>query len=87
MKTRPGLQRGFDVGKEIRQAMSQGPDDEALYFRFYDPRVLESFLPTCSEEQLDEFFGSLTALGVWRSAEEGATLLLRGGVGSGTSGS
>jgi GST-like protein len=29
MKTRPGLQRGFDVGKEIRQAMSAGPDDEA----------------------------------------------------------
>ena len=29
MKTRPGVQRGFDVGKEIRQAMSAGPDDEA----------------------------------------------------------
>ncbi len=29
MKTRPGLQRGFDVGKEIRQAMAAGPDDEA----------------------------------------------------------
>ena len=34
MKTRPGLQRGFDVGKEIRQAMSAGPDDEARKILF-----------------------------------------------------
>ena len=30
---------------------------EELYFRFYDPRVLRIFLPTCDEEQLREFFG------------------------------
>lgn len=30
-----------------------------LYFRFYDPRVLRIFLPTCNEEQLKEFFGSV----------------------------
>ncbi len=29
MKTRPGVRRGFDVGKEIRQAMAAGPDEEA----------------------------------------------------------
>lgn len=28
-----------------------------LYFRFYDPRVLGEFLPTCDSEQLQEFFG------------------------------
>jgi hypothetical protein len=32
-------------------------DLEKLYFRFYDPRVLRIFLPTCSSSQLDEFFG------------------------------
>jgi hypothetical protein len=28
-----------------------------LYFRFYDPRVLRIFLPTCDAKQLEEFFG------------------------------
>lgn len=28
-----------------------------LYFRFYDPRALRIFLPTCNESQLIEFFG------------------------------
>ncbi len=28
-----------------------------LYFRFYDPRVLRVFLPTCTKTQLREFFG------------------------------
>ena len=32
-------------------------DDKELYFRFYDPRVLRIFLPTCDEQQLREFFG------------------------------
>jgi hypothetical protein len=31
--------------------------NEKLYFRFYDPRVLRVFLPTCDKEQLKEFFG------------------------------
>lgn len=30
---------------------------EELYFRFYDPRVLRIFLPTCDEKQLRELFG------------------------------
>lgn len=30
-----------------------------LYFRYYDPRVLRIFLPTCSEEQLQFFFGPI----------------------------
>lgn len=28
-----------------------------LLFRFYDPRVLQTFLPTCDEQQHAEFFG------------------------------
>ncbi len=34
-----------------------GPDRRRLYFRFYDPRVLNSFLPTCDGRQLADFFG------------------------------
>jgi len=35
------------------------PDGKYLYFRFYDPRVLRVFLPTCMPDELDEFFGSV----------------------------
>jgi len=32
-------------------------DAQELYFRYYDPRVLRSFLLTCTSDQLTEFFG------------------------------
>lgn len=32
-------------------------EGKELYFRFYDPRVLRIFLPTCNKEQLKDFFG------------------------------
>jgi len=32
-------------------------NNEELYFRFYDPRVLRVFLPTCDAQQLQQFFG------------------------------
>jgi hypothetical protein len=32
-------------------------EGKELYFRFYDPRVLRIFLPTCDETQIREFFG------------------------------
>ncbi|MEO8770640.1 MAG: DUF4123 domain-containing protein [Ferruginibacter sp.] len=33
-----------------------------LYFRFYDPRVLRVFLPTCDTAQLKDFFGPIKHL-------------------------
>ena len=33
--------------------------DRQLYFRFYDPRVLRLFLPTCNQQQLIDFFGPI----------------------------
>lgn len=32
---------------------------QQLYFRFYDPRVLRLFLPTCTQTQLLDFFGPI----------------------------
>jgi hypothetical protein len=32
-------------------------EGQEYFFRFYDPRVLRSFLPTCREDELREFFG------------------------------
>jgi hypothetical protein len=37
--------------------ITKNEDDEELYFRFYDPRVLRIFLPTCEKNQIVEFFG------------------------------
>jgi hypothetical protein len=39
------------------------PNGDSWYFRFYDPRVLSKFLPTCDDAQLDEIFGSVGAYG------------------------
>lgn len=33
------------------------PDGKPLFFRFYDPRVLRTYLPTCNAEELASFFG------------------------------
>lgn len=30
------------------------------YFRFYDPRVLRVYLPTCNDEELQQFFGPVS---------------------------
>lgn len=44
--------------RHVRQQVQvYGPNLESLYFRFYDPRVMRNYLPTCSEPQLAEFFG------------------------------
>ena len=44
----------------------EDPDGETLYFRYYDPRVLEPFLSMCSPEQSTELFGPLSAFGIPR---------------------
>jgi pSer/pThr/pTyr-binding forkhead associated (FHA) protein len=33
------------------------PDGKQVYFRYYDPRVLRLFLPTCLPEEIAQFFG------------------------------
>jgi hypothetical protein len=33
------------------------PDGSQVYFRYYDPRVLRLFLPTCYPEETTQFFG------------------------------
>jgi hypothetical protein len=40
-----------------RFLMVKTEDGTQLYFRFYDPRVLRSFLPTCTREEARQFFG------------------------------
>jgi hypothetical protein len=33
----------------------------ALYFRYYDPRVLRTYLPTCNPDELERFFGPISS--------------------------
>jgi hypothetical protein len=35
------------------------PDGSQVYFRYYDPRVLRLFLPTCLPEEINQFFGPI----------------------------
>ena len=43
------------------------------YFRFYDPRALREFLPTCSVRQLGDFFGDIASF--IAEGEDGEVLL------------
>jgi len=48
--------------KEVRRhfrhfLMVKLPDGKQVYFRFYDPRVLRVYLPTCLSEEFNQFFG------------------------------
>lgn len=47
----------------LRQFLKvQDEDGRRLLFRYYDPRVLRTYLPTCSEPELRRFFGPITRL-------------------------
>ncbi|MEK9149335.1 MAG: DUF4123 domain-containing protein [Candidatus Desantisbacteria bacterium] len=37
----------------------KGSDGDEMYFRFYDPRVLRAYLPTCTMQELNLFFGNI----------------------------
>lgn len=49
-----------DCHKHFRKfLLVKTEDNRELYFRFYDPRVLKIFLPTCTKSQLIDFFGPI----------------------------
>ena len=41
--------------------MVVSPENKPLYFRYYDPRVLRVYLPTCNDEEAQEVFGPVVA--------------------------
>ena len=49
-----------ELHQHLRRFLLVGLEGEKpIYFRFYDPRVLRAFLPTCDAEQLRRFFGPI----------------------------
>lgn len=49
-----------EVRQRLRRSLIVNDEEtgERLYFRFYDPRVLRPFLPTCSARQRSELVGT-----------------------------
>ncbi|HVZ33234.1 MAG TPA: DUF4123 domain-containing protein [Polyangiaceae bacterium] len=48
------------VRRQLRKfLLVEGEGAKKVYFRFYDPRVLRTFLPTCSAEECATFFGPI----------------------------
>lgn len=57
------VKSSFDLDRVRRHLrtflMVYDPDGQPLYFRWYDPRVLRVYLPTCNAEDLAVVFGKV----------------------------
>jgi len=43
-----------------RFLMVMNPEGKTVYFRYYDPRVLRVYLPTCNAEEIEMVFGPIS---------------------------
>jgi len=62
-----------DSGKDLKRHFQKmlrvkTEDGRRLYFRYYDPRVLRIYLPTCTKKELATFFGSANKF--WIAGEQ-----------------
>ena len=49
-----------DVRKHLRQfLLVKSPNGKKLLFRYYDPRVMRVYLPTCNEEECNTLFNPI----------------------------
>lgn len=63
-----------DVRKHFRHFLKvQLPDGRRVYFRYYDPRVLRTYLASSLPQDLKEFYGSMQRFVM--EAEEGKAIL------------
>lgn len=63
-----------EVRRHLRRFLIVLDDDteQRLYFRYYDPRVLRVFLPTCTPRQRADLFGDVSA---WLMEDETGNLV------------
>lgn len=66
------LEAMFDHCRRVFLSSTQ--EGQTRFFRFYDPRVLRPYLPTCTLDELTKFFGATHAILV---EDENPTRLLR----------
>lgn len=51
-----------DLRQHFRKfLMAYDPDGKLVYFRYYDPRVLRVYLPTCKAEEIKIVFGPINS--------------------------
>jgi len=49
-----------EIRRHLRRFLEvQLPDGEQVIFRYYDPRVMRIYLPTCMPEEANQFFGPI----------------------------
>jgi hypothetical protein len=64
-----------DMRKHFRRfLMVYDPDGKLMYFRYYDPRVLRIYLPTCNAEEINYVFGPINS---YLLEDEDSSILLR----------
>jgi hypothetical protein len=64
-----------EVRKHLRQfLLLQSDDSKRFFFRFYDPRLLQFFLPACTAQEITQFFGPVQCF-VMEDAFDPAKLL------------
>jgi hypothetical protein len=66
-----------DLRKHFRQFLMvqiEGEGEKTFYFRFYDPRILRVYLPTCTPQEVRQFFGPI---GTFLLEDEDTNRLLR----------
>lgn len=66
------LKSGASIGtlrRHLRRLLTvRGPKGDTLLFRYYDPRVLRVYLPTCRAEELQTVFGPIDCF--WTEDED-----------------
>jgi pSer/pThr/pTyr-binding forkhead associated (FHA) protein len=68
-----------DIRRHFRKILFVKEEDtrKEMYFRFYDPRVLRVFLPSCTARQTEEMFGEIAMY--LAEGEHGEVLRFTGG--------
>jgi len=68
-----------DLRRHLRHFfLARTEDGRRLLFRYYDPRVLRIYLPTCTPAELEQFFGPISAMAA-EGAEPGLLHVFRRG--------
>jgi hypothetical protein len=63
--------------KHLRRFLTVAdPEGEPMYFRYYDPRILAVFLPTCTREELKTFMGPIKAYAIGEPEGTGVKFFL-----------
>lgn len=67
-------ERQDSLRRHLRKLLTvRVPEGQRMLFRFYDPRVLRTYLRTCNSEDRERFFGPIQQF--WMEGERGEDLL------------